>query len=786
MAKITIKVMISSTARDLPYHREHVMDACLRQGTFPVMMEHLPASDAEAISASMEMVDGADIYIGVYAHRYGHRPEHHDISITEMEYDRAVDRGIPRMVFIMHEDHQLVARDVETGEGAAKLESFKERLKRDNIVGFFKSPEDLRGLVIDSLSQQRTADLAIKDVKGAAEKALDSARALHYVSDIPSPPEVYLAHPYTLLQTHDLVGRQDGLNLLTDWVARPEAEVHRARVLNVVAIGGIGKSAMTWKWFNDVAPQEMKPLAGRMWWSFYESDARFENFVARALAYVSGRPREKVEEMPAPQREEELLGRLDREPFLLVLDGLERILVAYARMDAARLSDEDVGAGPQSLRRAADPRAGAFLRRLVGVRESRVLVSSRLYPAALETATGEPVLGSFHFPITGLSDDDALSMWRAHGVGGSRDVLLPMFHSFENHPLLLQALAGEVARYRPAPGDFDVWRRDHPDFDTFSLPLESRRTHVLEFALRGLDEAPRRVLHTMAAFRMPGTYETLNAIFVGDSRPFDDERGLDGALNELEDRGLLGWDRRANRYDLHPIVRGVAWSGLADGARRDIYGSLHSHFEAMPMIEDWQRVESLEDLTPAIELYSTLVGLGRYDDTFVVFRDRISRATLWRLSANRQRVELLEMLFPDGLDAPPRLSDPAQQVYTLHALAQGYQLSGQPGRAARLFRRHNVMAEEHGGQKSFSIGLCNLSDALRFAGELRESEASVRRALAITREEIDQFREAVTLESEGLAMAARGVLDGSQTALGRAMRLWNEQNDTQGEGLINA
>ena len=67
-------VMISSTARDLPEHRKEVMDACLRQGMFPEMMEHLPASDAEAISVSLEMVDRADIYVGIFAHRYGYVP----------------------------------------------------------------------------------------------------------------------------------------------------------------------------------------------------------------------------------------------------------------------------------------------------------------------------------------------------------------------------------------------------------------------------------------------------------------------------------------------------------------------------------------------------------------------------------------------------------------------------------------------------------------------------------------------------------------------------------------
>ena len=35
-------------------------------------------------------------------------------------------------------------------------------------------------------------------------------------------------------------------------------------------------------------------------------------------------------------------------------------------------------------------------------------------------------------------------------------------------------------------------------------------------------------------------------------------------------------------------------------------------------------VESLEDLTPGIELFHTLIGLERYEDAFVVFQDHLS------------------------------------------------------------------------------------------------------------------------------------------------------------------
>ena len=224
-------VMISSTARDLPEHRKEAMDACLRQGMFPVMMEHLPASDDEAISASLAMVDAADIYVGIFAHRYGYVPAGHAISVTEMEYNRAVERKIPRLIFVMDKDHPITIDQVELGEGGVKLEAFKKRLLAGNIVNFFKSPADLRAQIINSLSQQREPDLA----------------TFHYVSDIPAPPEAYIAHPYTLLQTHRLIGRQAELNLLTDWVAGKRlgvSETPKVSIFNIVAIGGMGKSAL--------------------------------------------------------------------------------------------------------------------------------------------------------------------------------------------------------------------------------------------------------------------------------------------------------------------------------------------------------------------------------------------------------------------------------------------------------------------------------------------------------------------------------------------------------------
>ena len=120
-------------------------------------------------------------------------------------------------------------------------------------------------------------------------------------------------------------------------------------------------------------------------------------------------------------------------------------------------------------------------------------------------------------------------------------------------------------------------------------------------ALRGLNENARKLLHTVAAFRMPATWETLRALLVEAERGLeaasipDDEsaekpaeprtpkpcvtdQSLDLILTELEDRGLVGWDKKANRYDLHPIVRGVVWQALDGQSRKGIYAELYLRY----------------------------------------------------------------------------------------------------------------------------------------------------------------------------------------------------------------
>jgi transposase-like protein len=79
---------------------------------------------------------------------------------------------------------------VEIGEGAFKLIALKNRLIWERVVAFFRSPEDLRGHVFEALIESRNR----------------YGSSIHYATNIPSPPDSYIAHPYTLLQNKNLIG----------------------------------------------------------------------------------------------------------------------------------------------------------------------------------------------------------------------------------------------------------------------------------------------------------------------------------------------------------------------------------------------------------------------------------------------------------------------------------------------------------------------------------------------------------------------------------------------------
>jgi Domain of unknown function (DUF4062) len=177
--------VISSTALDLPVHRNEAFEACLRQDVIPTMIEQLPAIDCDTIALLRNLIDTADIYIGILGFRYGYVPNGHNKSITEIEYDHAMERGIQCLMFLMSEDHPVKPSNVEMGEGAIKLEAFKKRVRKNHVVNYFDSPQDLRAHIINSLSRIRI-ELESEKRQSLDQKASKQRELLHIFVASPS------------------------------------------------------------------------------------------------------------------------------------------------------------------------------------------------------------------------------------------------------------------------------------------------------------------------------------------------------------------------------------------------------------------------------------------------------------------------------------------------------------------------------------------------------------------------------------------------------------------------
>lgn len=782
-------VMISSTALDLPVHREQVRLACERAGFAPhEMMEHGTANRLSPAAVSLRMVEQADIYIAVLAFRYGTIPPGETISLTEMEYNQAVALDKPRLVFIADKEHPVEFKDVETGPGAEKLEALKRRIGEAQVAAYFKSPGELRASVVEALAEL-ALELRTQDLGGDAAAASLSAR-MHRSSPIPASPEPYIAHPYTFLHTPDLVGRSEELELLSDWVASPRTLHYGASILALVAIGGMGKSVLTWKWFRDIAPSKLAPLAGRMWWSFYDSDGTFENFVTRALCYVSGARESEIQKLSWVDREAMLIRGLNEKPFLIVLDGLERILVAYNRMDAATLSDDELDqqtanfvagveglpaeaaqtfTGQHLLRRTTDWHAGRFLQMLAAVTRSRILITTRLYPIDLQLSTLRTRPGCAAVFLGGLRDADALELWRKLGVSGGERELLPIFNSVKNHPLLIQSLASEIANDRRSPGDFDQWRKDHPSFDPTALPLIQSRTHILKFALSGMSRKAQALLRTIVGFRMPAKYASLQSLLVGEGKLFKSDAGLDRRLTELEDRGLLGWDREPNRYDAHPIVRGVVSQLTNETDQRAVYSELAAHFESIGSPTP-ERIKSIDDLTATIERFDKLVVLGRFSDAVDLYLYSLSELACGRLAAHQHVIQWLSPLLLDDAKEVEKVV-PKAKVQLLNDLAISLDLTGQPSRSMAVYRQAVELSRHSGDKANLCRELGNFGAALCDTGALREAALSLREALQLSRDVNSRELNSICLTNIGSLFALVGQYHLAEKALGHSTPL---------------
>jgi hypothetical protein len=138
------KVFISSTSIDLRDYRDAAIEECNRLGLVPIAMEFFEAMAFGATAGSKQKLDGADLYVGIFAHRYGYIEAGQDKGITEIEFDHATERGLDRLCFLVDPDWPWPDSLIDR-QNDARLAAFKAGIEKNVIRALFRSPEDFQG-----------------------------------------------------------------------------------------------------------------------------------------------------------------------------------------------------------------------------------------------------------------------------------------------------------------------------------------------------------------------------------------------------------------------------------------------------------------------------------------------------------------------------------------------------------------------------------------------------------------------------------------------------------------
>lgn len=260
----------------------------------------------------------------------------------------------------------------------------------------------------------------------------------HPTNEPTTPPSSwFLAHPYGM--PPNFTGRAAERERLTNWLEgrEPHASTAAQRAtyqkvgqnkpaLVIRALGGFGKSALTWHWLTHDVDARRWPHV--VWWSFYETQASFGSFLVETLDYFFKKgltvytfqpTNQPTNQLTPRQQVQILLGILAQPGTLLILDGFERELRAYSGLSAAYQGDDPLPSDPQSAirnpqspirnpqsqiydRDCISPLAEHFLRSIASLPhlQSKVLLTTRLRPTPVEARGGILLTGCDELELT--------------------------------------------------------------------------------------------------------------------------------------------------------------------------------------------------------------------------------------------------------------------------------------------------------------------------------------------------------------------------------------------------
>ncbi len=207
-------VFISSTKPDLIEYRQGAIEVCLRLGLQPSAMEHFEAEGVGGVEASKRQLESTDVYVGIFALRYG--------RVTEIEFDYAGERDLERLCFVVDPEYSWPIGQIDY-EHSSALKTFIEKVGQLVTRSKFTTVDDLKFKLMDALNSwlQR---------HNLASPMTDPAQAMQAIRVAPVRPDL-------------VVGREEDAQKIKARLGIPSAATKQALTI-IRGWPGVGKTTL--------------------------------------------------------------------------------------------------------------------------------------------------------------------------------------------------------------------------------------------------------------------------------------------------------------------------------------------------------------------------------------------------------------------------------------------------------------------------------------------------------------------------------------------------------------
>lgn len=156
------KIYISSTFGDLKEERFVAEQTVRELDHTPVLMEDYAISSLSPLQKCLEEVGQCDVFVGIYAWRYGYIPRGQEKSIIHLEYEEARNRDIPCLIFLQDGYVLWPQEFISSGETRKKIDALRAQLYEEQLISRFENLEQLEQMLINAISSLDISEDSLK------------------------------------------------------------------------------------------------------------------------------------------------------------------------------------------------------------------------------------------------------------------------------------------------------------------------------------------------------------------------------------------------------------------------------------------------------------------------------------------------------------------------------------------------------------------------------------------------------------------------------------------------